>query len=217
MKPTNILILFMILALSITQSCSNDDEQNIKESLSGTVWTTDEPVDHVSFILTFTSNDVCNIKYIFQYNDILETGIEYFTYTYEYPEIVMTEYDSSKQPIYRAVTGGNSITLYDNKTNKQYAVLKKADSNVDQKKGINPPSWTHGTWKDEVGLYTVTFTSDNLIFITGANTINFTEMANLSEGVSITEPLNTDSEYKVKFAEQHFISERNPVIRSPLF
>lgn len=65
---------------------------------------------------------------------------------------------------------------------------------------LSPPSWTHGTWKDEVGLYTAKFTSNNLIFESGGTSLNFSEVANSTQGISIAELINTDSEYKVKFA-----------------
>lgn len=78
-----------------------------------------------------------------------------------------------------------------------------SDDNDNQSSKLDPPSWTYGTWKDKEGLYTAKFASDNLIFGNEVMPLNFSEAVK-SSGMSVIELVNTDSEYKIKFAESTF-------------
>jgi len=80
-----------------------------------------------------------------------------------------------------------------------FALLSCSDDNDSQSK-LNPPAWTLGTWKDEAGVYTAKFTSNNLIFGNDVTSLDFVKMANSTNAISLTELTNTDTDYKVKFA-----------------
>lgn len=84
----------------------------------------------------------------------------------------------------------------------------------DPNKALNPPSWTHGTWKDKEGLYVAKFTSDNLIISTGGAILNFSEVARSTDGISISETEKTDTTYKVVFSGTtfHFTKESDNTI-----
>lgn len=144
------LIILTIIMLSM-QSCSDSDNEqdndngNLKKSLTGTTWTIAEGYymnssyylyTHASFTtLTFSFDNICNIQYIKNDSDTNNidkiTEINYFTYTYEYPEILMTltQVDSytisQSRYIYRGVIEGDKITLYKATDNSIVAVYNK--------------------------------------------------------------------------------------------
>jgi len=62
---------------------------------------------------------------------------------------------------------------------------------VDLFTSLSPPEWIMGTWSDDIGVMSWTFTSDNATYSIGYLTLDFKEM-HKSRGVSVADkPTNT--------------------------
>lgn len=78
------------------------------------------------------------------------------------------------------------------------------DSILSPRDSLSPPSWIRGTWSDEYGVNTYTFSSSNVIFSIDLGTtsieIDFIEAMESSE-VGVTNEISTSSTYRFSFNE----------------